>query len=74
MKHDVLAYYRSTKHDVLMISGPQSMIQDSSQGILAYRAGTPAPPACMKLKKLKNLLFFMFYACFSLQDMQKCIF
>jgi hypothetical protein len=35
------------------------------QGILAYRAGTK--------KKLKKRSFFMFYACVSLQNMQKCI-
>jgi hypothetical protein len=49
--------------------------QGSSQGILACRASMRAPPAGMHetKKNFKFFLMFMFYACISLQNMQKCI-
>jgi hypothetical protein len=72
---------------MILLKMLQTNGQGSSQGILACRAGTRAPPAGTRAppagtheteKKRKNVVvffnsFFMFYACISLQNMQKCI-
>jgi hypothetical protein len=46
-----------------LVSSFLVLVQGSRQGILAYRAG---------MHETKKNIFFMFYACISLQNMQKC--
>jgi hypothetical protein len=51
---------------LMLFDFEEEIVQGSSQGILACRAGTHET-----IKKIKKIvfIFFMFYACISLQNM-----